>query len=580
MTSHYQPFYCESCNRYPYIGKYRKDLFLRHNNVISYCIFHTGPDIIGPPKSLNYGGLFHLPFRSSGLGLTFVDIEFHEASLFIRNNPGNVIQILAQNSNNQWLQLWNGSSQIVFSTSRLFAPPLSHPCNFKTKMLRLVFENSSPKSYTKLNAMISKNPNESLTNLLKKFNCMYSLYREDDNLTADLKSAHLDIIHLQANFPESCVICKSSVRTSRDVIPGHVQPLGQIYWRCLLPKNHTNNAQNMKLSADKSKELLRCSLSALPDKILLNIFKNLDLTTLHRIKYIDKRFNNVIQDRELYMRLNMRCVSRRDMRDMFCYFTPRCKSLQQLDLTGIDFDVMDFVNFLDNSGRRLTHLRLSGCKSVNSQALLKISKICKNFKELDLNDCDCIDNKEFWCLKNLNGLEYLDLSGTRIKAKRLCKILRKNQRMRELHLQSTYWEYVKLDAVAIELKNSCPDFEGINLLTTCDLTSQDSDCYSIADNSLDRLLSSCQRLEVVSLCFIVLTDHKLELLAQCKNLKKLYLSRVKLDIPDKYSVIFEKCSKLQEFYPIRCNVSDCLTNKWKEKYPHVSVYTFNEDNED
>ncbi|XP_071580900.1 uncharacterized protein [Temnothorax nylanderi] len=230
----------------------------------------------------------------------------------------------------------------------------------------------------------------------------------------------------------------------------------------------------------------------------------------------------------------MRKVSRTDMHDMFCYFTSRCKYLQQLDLTRSKFDVMEFINFLDNCGRRLTHLRLSRCKSVDNQALLKISKICKNLKgnigymycqqfvgkraasnllrvasnmtalcdpmnyysnssnfesddfrplpklptscqqvaELDLNDCDCIDNKGFSCLKNLNGLEYLDLSGTRIKTKRLCKILRKNQRMRELHLQSTYYEYVKLDAVAIELKNSCPDFEGINLLNTCDLTSQ------------------------------------------------------------------------------------------------------------
>ncbi|XP_077278760.1 uncharacterized protein LOC143906497 [Temnothorax americanus] len=154
----------------------------------------------------------------------FKDVKFHEAVYPIRvfiykvYNPGNVIQILAQDPNKQWFQLWNGSSQIVPSTSRLFSPPLSHPCYFKTKMLRLVFENSSPKSYTKLDAVmligtsdliLPRYPRESLPNLLKKINCMYSPCHDDvHNLTADLKSAHSDIVHLQQNFPKYCFICK------------------------------------------------------------------------------------------------------------------------------------------------------------------------------------------------------------------------------------------------------------------------------------------------------------------------------------------------------------------------------------
>ncbi|XP_077270002.1 F-box/LRR-repeat protein 4-like [Temnothorax americanus] len=349
------------------------------------------------------------------------------------------------------------------------------------------------------------------------------------------------------------------------------------------------SAKRMKLSSDESeRELSRCSLSALPDEILLIILKNLDLMTLCRMNYVDKRFNNLIRDPELYTRLNMRNVSFTDMHDIFCYFTSRCKYLQQLDLTSSNFDVMDFVNFLDNCGRRLKHLRLSDCVSVNNRALLKISEICKNLKELDLIGCDRIDDKGFSYLEQLNGLEHLDLCDTFIEAQRLCKILQKNQRMRELNLEPR--RCINVDTVAIELRNSCPNMEAIYLQDTSNLTSQGinalADCKNlrklklslfgrpIADNSLNRLLSSCQHLKEVYLSYAVLSDRKLELLAQCKNLEKLYLFDANLTIPDKCSVILEQCPKLQEFHLILCDISDRLVKQWKERYPHVSVYTF------
>ncbi|XP_024870740.1 uncharacterized protein LOC112453926 [Temnothorax curvispinosus] len=306
----------------------------------------------------------------------YIDVEFHEAdpirvSIYEVYNPGNVIQIWAQDPNKQWFQLWNGSSQIVPPTSRLFSPPLSHPCYFKTKMLRLVFENSSPKSYTKLDAVmligtsdliLPRYPRESLQNLLKNFNCMYSPCHDDvHNLTADLKSAYSDIVHLQQNFPEYCFICKRGLWICQEVIlAGYAQPVRQRDSRRILLKSHSNYAKRMKLFSDESKVLLRCSLSALPDEMLLKILKNLDLTTLCRMSKINRRFNYLTRDPELYTRLNMRNVSPICI-NIFRYFTSRCKYLQQLDLTASKFHVKNFVKFLDNCGRRLTHLRLSYC---------------------------------------------------------------------------------------------------------------------------------------------------------------------------------------------------------------------------
>ncbi|XP_071572465.1 F-box/LRR-repeat protein 4-like isoform X2 [Temnothorax nylanderi] len=654
MTTHnHQSIYCESCSRYPYVGRvsvgeedsvnfiyqFVKKRYVTHHRNLS--VFFTASDIIGPSKFQNYGELFNpscfcggkyverknidgikisiSPWQNRNFlkrhifGIValhtlkqttsenkYIDIEFHEAVYPIRiciyeiYNPGRVTQICAQDSDNkEWIQLWNESSHIVPPTSRLFSPPLSHPCNFKTKMLRLIFK---------------QNPNESLTNLLKRIKCMYSPHHDNvHNLTADLKSAHLDIVHLQQNFPEYCIICNSDMRrityksnlkhkkVSQEVIPGYVQPLGQKYSRRILLKSYSNYAKRMKLFSDESKELSRYSLSALPNEILLKIFKNLDLATFGRVRELNnRRFNNLLQDPELYTCLNMQNISLTDMHILFRGFTALCKYLRQLDLAESNFDVNDFINFLDNCGRRLTHLRLSCCKSVDSRALLKISEICKNLKELDLSHCSRIDDEGFSYLQKLNSLESLNLWNTYIKTQRLCKILQRNQRMRELllspRLAVTNVDVINIDAVAMELRNSCHNLEAIYLPVTCDLTSQGlnalANCKNlrkvqfslfscpITDDSLNRLLSCCQRLEEIFLSPIVLTDRNLEFLAQCKNLKKLFFLKVEYEGPDKYSVIFKQCPKLQEFYFLFCKISDDLVNEWKKRYPHVSVYTY------
>lgn len=49
----------------------------------------------------------------------------------------------------------------------------------------------------------SRTLKESLTNLLKRINCMYGdIY----NLTSDYENVHLDVDHLQKNFSKYCTI--------------------------------------------------------------------------------------------------------------------------------------------------------------------------------------------------------------------------------------------------------------------------------------------------------------------------------------------------------------------------------------
>ncbi|XP_071627042.1 F-box/LRR-repeat protein 4-like isoform X2 [Temnothorax longispinosus] len=540
----------------------------------------------------------------------------------LRNNPGDVIQISAQDdSNNEWFKLWETDykSEIVPLTSRLFSPPLSHPRDFKTKMLRLFFKNGRGTAfgeippYTKVDAVMligtselvrPRNYEKSLTNLLKEINCMYFPHHEDiHNLTADFKNAHLDIDYLQRHFSEYCIImeyCKDGSYIRR-------VSKGSILRENLMHKNvslevirHSNCAKRIILSSDESKELSRRNISDLPDEILLIILKNLDLMTLlHSLNYVNRHFNDLIRDPRLYTRLNIHCspskknrfyldMARRDMTKIFCYFTPRCKYLQQLDLTKSIFSVENFNNFLDNCGGRLTHLRLGYCRSINNLALLKISEICVNLKELNLEYCHGIGDEGFSYLEKLNGLEHLNLCNTHIKVECLSKILQKNQRMRDVNFERLVCFFIKRKTATHFIK-LCPNLEVIRLEDSISFTSQDidvlADCKNvrkvyfpkfqspITDDCLHRLLPSWQLLELVALQYIVLTDHNLKLLTQCKNLKQLKLYWVKLVTPDKCFTILEQCSKLQEFHLLSCNIDDCLVNEWKERYPHVSIYT-------
>jgi len=94
------------------------------------------------------------------------------------------------------------------------------------------------------------------------------------------------------------------------------------------------------------------------------------------------------------------------------------------------------------------------------------------FSELGLRNCDLIKDDGFSYLENLECLECLDLYRTHIKTQILCKILRRNKRMRHLHIGGCTDRSLNIDEVAIELRNSCPDLESIDLWKMRTLTSQ------------------------------------------------------------------------------------------------------------
>lgn len=98
-----------------------------------------------------------------------------------------------------------------YDKERLFSPPLNG-YNFKTKKLKLLTHDYC---HVDIGAVIligtskmilPKNPEENLFNLLNSINCKYNYQDDNFNLTNNKKNAQLDVVHLQENLFEYCII--------------------------------------------------------------------------------------------------------------------------------------------------------------------------------------------------------------------------------------------------------------------------------------------------------------------------------------------------------------------------------------
>ncbi|XP_071626651.1 uncharacterized protein [Temnothorax longispinosus] len=457
-----------------------------------------------------------------------------------------------------------------------------------------------------------------------------SVLFDPHNTTRDYENAYLDILDLQKEFPKYCIIYKSGIATSHKSKLAHKQvsreedmpsfkqgyhPLIRNHW------NYVKFIEDIKLSSGESKEQ-EDSFFALPDETIRIILKYLDMRSFCRMSKVNKRLNNLTQDPILFRSLNLRNLKKEYSKDSyFCYdkilfyFASKCKDLQQLDLTASCISELDFVNFLQSCGHCLTHLRLSHCNFVDKLSLLKISQICKNLKVLDLSYCPLGRmDQEVSSLENLEFLVNLDVRDSDIRPEPLCKILQKTRRMRELNLNfflrqgdwlgwdKTPFEALHLDAITIQLKNSCPDLEiidlsshmitsrGIHALAECknlrkltmmemNYSNRDGTIHTIDKHSWRRLFSFCQCLEEVNLIDLHTDQSSInecvyEGLTLCKNLRQLYL----WDISS--FAILEQCPKLQTIYVIRKWPDDDTRDRQafiaqaKEKYPHVSILEY------
>ncbi|XP_011868641.1 PREDICTED: F-box/LRR-repeat protein 4-like isoform X2 [Vollenhovia emeryi] len=517
-----------------------------------------------------------------------IDLEFEEAVYPIRvcihewYSGGCITKLLTQNSeDNRWDVLWTRQRNIVSCEQVHFSPPLQS-CNFKTKKLRIMLMCTVWDYYTCVDSVIligtsklilPKNSEQSLTDMFKSINSCQTI----DKAPAAYNCICWDINCLQKNFSKYCTIYKS---------------------RSDLHLNYAQITKDIKLTSEESEEHTSCSFSRLPDEVILKILKKLDIRSLCRMSTMNKHLNNLTRDGSLFKCLNL--INMRNMHSMYIddiilYFISRCEHLRQLDLTSSNVSFLHFKKFLESCDGRLTHLRLSNCRFVDSCALLEIANMCKNLRVLDLSCC-YYHGDAFSYLENLEFLEVLNLKCTRITVASICKILRRNRRIRDLNLNnlpkdnpfgdsaSPRYPFVDernrlcLDSIAIQLKESCPDLEildisgglitsqGIDALAECKdlrkLHIQKMNNGLINRRSLRKLFSACQRLEEVNLSGLYGSSG--EELTLCKNLKQAHLR----PLPQNISAILRQCPKLEKIY-VMCNDLN-LVYLLKKEYPHVS----------
>lgn len=301
-----------------------------------------------------------------------IDIEYYEAVYPIRVSiyeiyyPGTVIRIWALDPKNRWFLLWNGPTQISFTSQntterkkkRIFSPPLQ-PCNFRTKILRLEFNyEHSFDCCTKLDAVMligtsdlifpkDQSHEQSFTNLLKSFNSRYPCHKDIHNLTPDYKNAQSDIIHLKKTLKKHCIMCESDVRYLKE---------GSNSMRRSSSDKLSKLMKDSKLSSDRSKKLSSYSLSKFPDEVIMKILRNLDLKSLCCVSRVDKRFNNLVKDPKLYTSVNLKPFWNFITSKEFNYLAPRFKYLRRLDLSNCLIFISHLTKFFDTCGNLLTHL--------------------------------------------------------------------------------------------------------------------------------------------------------------------------------------------------------------------------------
>lgn len=567
----------------------------------------------------------------------YIDLEYYQevypirVSIYETYNPGSVIGIWAQNSENKWYQLWSGMPQTVPHKSRIFTPQLQL-CNFKTKMIRLEFNHSLLDYYTELDAVLligtselivpNNFHNQNLNDLSLELGYLEQNEEDSYNLTPDILKANQDLTILKKTLSKHCKLFKSKVidNLSKGKL---ISKIGQHY-QSVPPIEEAFNSLQQFLQEDfpklirdihhsipntlspqnnslQGKILIpstvfenqpRGSFSALPDETVLKILRNLDLKSLCRLCRVNRYFHNIARDALLYTSLNLKpywhCFDASALNSL----APRCHYLQQLDLSWCgNYNMIkpkDFIEFLHTSGILLTHLRLNCCQFVNDIVIHEISRVCKNLKELCLRKCMSITNEGFSKLENLKSLERLELCRTIIETSALCSILRKNTQMRHLNLAGMH-ERLNIDEVAVELGNSCPYLESVDFWKGQTLTPHGvralSHCTNLREvdfgwcggmgapgDSLRALLFSCRYLEKVFLAALRgLTDRDLEPLLLCQRLQQLDLLGARSLTPDICYGFLLFCPKLEMIDLSFCEgINEFIVQEWRQQYPHVS----------
>ncbi|XP_063240137.1 F-box/LRR-repeat protein 4 isoform X3 [Bacillus rossius redtenbacheri] len=243
----------------------------------------------------------------------YIELEFEQAVFPSRvhvyeiYNPGAVVRVWASDGD-RWARLWEGGPQVVGHVPRIFSPDIAR-VHFPAKLLRLEFSHRHLDYYTEIDAvLLAGSKRAPARGGGSGGGC-------DQASVGSLASHILDLnIH--------------SIPAQVD-IPSSIEK----FLANDLPQLLKEAEIATQLVAPVASEKPGCGFDLLPNEIIFKIFGYLDLKSLCRCCQVDKRFQNLACDYQLYTEVNLKvywfCATGRTLSAL----APRCRLLRKLDLS-------------------------------------------------------------------------------------------------------------------------------------------------------------------------------------------------------------------------------------------------------
>lgn len=277
----------------------------------------------------------------------------------------------------------------------------------------------------------------------------------------------------------------------------------------------------------KNRQSNEKSIDDVPYEVLFKIFSYLDLKSLCRVSQVRRSFQSIVNDHRLYHEINLKFHWHLANTNLLNCLYERCKLIKKLDMSSCGYyesiKSSDFIKFIAQHGRGITHLKLNSSQFLNTSCLEAITRHCTNLTELSLRNYSSVTtDRDFSSLLKLSNLEYLDVSRTAIDNGTLLSILRNNRNLEALKIGFAS-PMISMDDVCMVISVFNPSIKTIDMWKS----------YAMSNRGL-RALSECPMLEEINLGWTLRFDQEsiltesLKLIVQnCKNLKRLDLSAVR-----------------------------------------------------
>ncbi|XP_028415668.1 F-box/LRR-repeat protein 4-like [Dendronephthya gigantea] len=475
----------------------------------------------------------------------FIDIQFNEAvyptevEIYETYNPGAVVRILAFDSDssttnvyNRWFVLWSGNIQRCKRQARVFTPKLKK-CPFKSRRLRLEFNQNHVDYYTELDAVYLHG--------------------------VDSKEEYFDN--------------EDSVKNLSDIFRGKIA---------------LNSVHD-----EVHGEQVALNILMLPIEVINKIFSYLTFTDFGNLSRSCRSLRNYCYDPLWFKEFDLQPYWQKVNDVSLHYLGDRCQSAKKIRLSWCGSNNMlsspHFSRFLQKISGRLRCLYLSCCRFVDHDALQQITKVCPKLEELDLSSCIDIPSEAFKELARLQCLKRLNLYRTQITKIGFEKIARSCTELMHVNLGGCF-KCENYDEMMKYLEN-CPNIVSLDLWRTKSLTAngivhifqncpnlEEIDlgwCSNVATHGCLRLLvTHCPKIKKIFLTALrtVLDDDLIAISENCTMLEQLDILGNSNVTKKSAERILEECKNLKFF-----DVSFCsqLDDDWyraaKERYPLVDL---------